>query len=62
MGITNIQDKASVLIEPVLIGGGTDGASVNVSEQNGMNDGKNTASMSLDVLGMVVCTSFRACM
>ena len=37
MGITNIQDKASVLDGmPILIGGGTDGASVNVSEQNGM--------------------------
>ena len=36
MGITNIQDKASVLDEPVLIGGGTDGAFVNVCEQNGM--------------------------
>ena len=37
LGITNIQDKASVLDGmPILIGGGTDGASVNVSEQNGM--------------------------
>ena len=33
LGITNILDKASVLNgRPILIGGGTDGASVNVSE------------------------------
>ena len=37
LGITNILNKASVLDgRPILIGGGTDGASVNVSEQNGM--------------------------
>ena len=37
LGITNVRDKASVLDgRPILIGGGTDGASVNVSEQNGM--------------------------
>ena len=39
LGIDNILDQASVLgVEgkPLLVGGGTDGASVNVSEQNGM--------------------------
>ena len=40
LGITNILDKESVLgvekDKPILIGGGTDGASVNISEQNGM--------------------------
>ena len=39
LGVDNILDQASVLgVEgkPVLVGGGTDGASVNVGEQNGM--------------------------
>ena len=39
LGIDNLLDKASVLAvgsNPILIGGGTDGASVNVSEHNGM--------------------------
>ena len=39
LGIDNILDCASVLgveHKPVLIGGGTDGASVNIAEQNGM--------------------------
>ncbi len=39
MGIEDILDRANVFgVEghPVLVGGGTDGASVNVSEQNGM--------------------------
>ena len=39
MGITDILSKDKVLDvegQPVLIGGGTDGASVNVSDQNGM--------------------------
>lgn len=36
LGITNL-DKANVLgTKPILIGGGTDGASVNISNQNGM--------------------------
>ena len=39
LGITDVLDKQSVLgvtNKPLLIGGGTDGASVNISEQNGM--------------------------
>ena len=39
MGIEDLLDRAKVLGvkgHPVLVGGGTDGASVNVSEQNGM--------------------------
>lgn len=40
LGIINVLDKESVLgvgsNKPILVGGGTDGASVNVSEQNGM--------------------------
>ena len=37
MGITNVQDKASVLDGMlILIGGGTDSVSVNLSERNGM--------------------------
>ena len=39
LGIDNLLDQAKVLgVEgkPVLVGGGTDGASVNISEQNGM--------------------------
>ena len=39
LGITNILDKSRVLGvtgKPILVGGGTDGASVNVAEQNGM--------------------------
>jgi hypothetical protein len=39
LGIDNILDRASVLgvdSHPVLIAGGTDGASVNVAEENGM--------------------------
>lgn len=41
LGIDNILDKANVLGvategKPILIGGGTDGASVNIGEQNGM--------------------------
>ncbi len=39
LGIDNILDRTSVLgvqNKPILIGGGTDGASVNVAEQNGM--------------------------
>ena len=40
LGITNVLDKESVLgvesSKPILVGGGTDGASVNVSGQNGM--------------------------
>ncbi len=39
LDITNVLDKENVLgvtNKPVLIGGGTDGAAVNVSEQNGM--------------------------
>ena len=37
LSITNILDKTSVLgAKPILICGGTDGASVNVSAQNGM--------------------------
>lgn len=39
LGITNLLDKANVLevgTKPILVGGGTDGASVNVSDQNGM--------------------------
>ena len=39
LGIDDILDQAKVLgVEgkPILVGGGTDGASVNISEQNGM--------------------------
>ena len=39
LGITDVLDQGSVLGvkgKPVLVGGGTDGASVNVAEQNGM--------------------------
>ncbi len=39
LGITNLLDKASVLnvgTKLMLVGGGTDGASVNISDQNGM--------------------------
>ena len=39
VGIDNIPDKSNVLgvqSKPVLVGGGTDGASVNIGEQNGM--------------------------
>ena len=37
LGITNILNNASVLgVKPILIGGGTDGAPINVSAQNGM--------------------------
>lgn len=39
LGITDLMDKAAVLgvqTKPILIGGGTDGASVNISDQNGM--------------------------
>ena len=37
LGIDNVLDKASVLRgRPILIGGGTDGASVNIGGQNGM--------------------------
>ena len=39
LGIQNVLDKDSVLgveSKPILVGGGTDGASVNVAEQNGM--------------------------
>ncbi len=49
-------DSASVLaVKPVLVGGGTDGASVNVGQHNGMK-GK---CSSLVILGMVVCSSSR---
>ncbi len=40
LGITNFLDEKSVLgvesDKPILVGGGTDGASVNIAEQNGM--------------------------
>lgn len=37
LGVDNLLSKESVLAgKPILIGGGTDGASVNVAEQNGM--------------------------
>ena len=39
LGITDILDQNNILStggKPVLVGGGTDGASVNVSEHNGM--------------------------
>ena len=37
MGVTNVLDKSNVLgAKPILVGGGTDGASVNIAEQNGM--------------------------
>ena len=39
LGVQNLLDIGSVLSvgsNPVLVGGGTDGASVNVSEQNGI--------------------------
>lgn len=39
LGIDDILDQAKVIgvkDKPVLVGGGTDGASVNISEQNGM--------------------------
>ena len=39
LGIDNLLDKANILgVEgkPILIGGGTDGASVNVAQHNGM--------------------------
>lgn len=37
LGVDNVLSKASVLrSKPILIGGGTDGASVNIAEQNGM--------------------------
>ena len=39
LGVENILDESSVLGirgKPILIGGGTDGASVNIAEQNGM--------------------------
>ena len=37
LGVDNLLSKASVLgSKPILIGGGTDGASVNIAEQNGM--------------------------
>ena len=44
LGIENILDQASVLgtddSRPILVGGGTDGASVNIAEQNGMKGQK----------------------
>ena len=39
LGIEDILDKSSVLGvtgKPLLVGGGTDGASINIAEQNGM--------------------------
>lgn len=37
LGVTNVLDKSNVLgAKPILVGGGTDGASVNIAEQNGM--------------------------
>ena len=39
LGITDILDQSNLLAaegKPVLVGGGTDGASVNVAQQNGM--------------------------
>ena len=39
LGADNVLSKASVLgSKPILIGGGTDGASVNIAEQNGMKE------------------------
>ncbi len=54
LGVTNILDKVSVLgieaSKPVLVGGGTDGASVNISDHKGMK------RATLDLLGMVLFT------
>ena len=38
LGVDNVLDRSSILGQgkPVLVGGGTDGASVNIAEQNGM--------------------------
>ena len=47
-GVENVLDKSSFLSAsnyPVLVGGDTDGASVNVSEQNGMKAGLKGSSL-----------------
>ena len=59
LGIDNILDQASVLgVEgkPLLVGGGTDGASVNVGEQNGM---KGKLQKELSWLQWVWCYAHR---
>ena len=61
VGVTNVLDSECAMgVEkfPVLVGGGTDGAAVNVAESGGLRSTK--TSISLDLLVMVLCSSPRA--
>ena len=64
MGIEDLVDSASVLSDkeqhPTLVGGGTDGGAVNMSEQNGMK-GKLQHVMPWLFLVLVLSTLTRAC-
>ena len=59
LGVQNILDRSSVLRvqgKPILIGRGTDGASVNIAEQKGMK-GKLQKGAPMAVLDMVLFSS-----
>ena len=56
LGVTNVLDKSNVLgVKPILVGGGTDGASVNIAEQNGMKGKLQREGL----LGVVFCPLLR---
>ena len=57
LGVDNILDQLSVLGvkgKPILIGGGTNGVSVNIAEHSGMKAAKGAR---LAVLDVVLCSS-----
>lgn len=61
LGITDLLDQKNVLglkEKPVLVGGGTDGASVNIAQQNGMR-GMMQNGPSLAYVVLVLCPQTR---
>lgn len=60
VGIQDICEPSSVLgVKPILVGGGTDGASVNISQHNSIK-ARLLESYTMDILELVLCSPLGA--